>query len=263
VQPAFADVAVTNASLHRGVHTRWPHAHARTLLIPLHIVSNGIALCLPCIRCVQYLLSKKIDSSNRLSVTTLNFPLTHPSYHSMMVRDLYRDMKESLCRLGESTFDHSQKFPTVAYELPDGNSIEVGNERFTVPEHIFNPKYSGLLELKHDFDGFVYRGLQHMVYDSVESVDVDLRKELYGNIVLSGGNTLFPGTPNRLTKEVGNILSTAHKVKVVGGSSLNDRRFGVWIGGSILASLGTFHQMWISKAEYEEQGATVLAAKCP
>jgi len=120
-----------------------------------------------------------------------------------------------------------------------------------------------LLQLKHDFDGFVYKGLHHMVLDSVESVDVDLRKELYGNVVLSGGNTLFPGTPNRLTKEVGGILSAAHKVKVVGGSSLNDRRFGVWIAGSILASLGTFHQMWISKAEYEEQGAALLAAKCP
>jgi actin-related protein len=189
----------------------------------------------------QYLLSRKVDSDGQLVISGLSYPQTHPSYHALMLNEVYRDMKESLCRLGESAFDSSQKFPTVTYELPDGNAIEVGNERFIVPEHIFNPKYSGLLEvrgwvgdertvnrdcllssrltavvpsfvvrvlqLKHDFDGFVYKGLHHMVLDSVESIDVDLRKDLYGNVVLSGGNTLFPGTPNRLTKEVGGIVA--------------------------------------------------------
>jgi actin-like protein 6A len=161
-----------------------------------------------------YLLNRKVDAEGHLHIQHLTYPHTHPSYHALMVNDLYRDMKESLCRLGESAFDSHQKFPTVQYELPDGNTLEVGNERFIVPEHIFNPRYGGLglLDLKHDFDGAMYKGLHHMVLESVEAVDVDLRKELYGNVVLSGGNTLFPGTPNRLTKEVGGILSAAHKV---------------------------------------------------
>jgi len=210
-----------------------------------------------------YLLQKQVDSSGALHVQRMAYPHTHPSYHSLMVGELVRDLKESLCRLGESAFDSTQKFPSVAYELPDGQTLEVGNERFLVPEHLFNPRYSGLLDCAHDFDGFVFQGLQHMLLSSVESVDVDLRRDLYSNVVLSGGNTLFPGIPNRLTKEVGGVLSAAHKVKVVGGASINDRRFGVWIGGSILASLGSFHQMWISKAEFEEQGAALLAAKCP
>lgn len=226
---------------------------------PSSLHSSHALLCCVC----QYLVQKQFDSSGQLHVNRLNPPHTHPSFHRLHLSEVYRDMKESLCRLGESAFDPSQKFPTVSYELPDGEHIEVGNERFEVPEHLFNPRYSGALDLPHDFDGFTFKGLHAMLLDAVEAVDVDLRKDLYSNVVLSGGNTLFPGIPNRLTKEVGGVLSAAHKVKVVGGASLNDRRFGVWIGGSILASLGTFHQMWISKAEFEEQGAALLAAKCP
>lgn len=221
-------------------------------------------VCHPRFRFSQYLLDRKVDADGRLQINHLSFPHTHPSYHSFQVHEVVRDAKESLCRLSESNFDASQKFPTVTYELPDGQQLEVGNDRFLVPEHLFNPRATnGLLDLRHDFDGGVFKGLHHLLLDSVESVDVDLRKDLYASVVLSGGTTLFPGLPNRLTKEVGGILSAAHKVKVVGGGSLNDRRFGVWIGGSVLASLGTFHQMWISKAEFEEQGAAMLAAKCP
>lgn len=96
---------------------------------------------------LQYLLSKKIDADGRFTVTPISSLNTHPSYHALMLNDLYRDMKESLCRLGESAFDSNQRFPTVTYDLPDGNQLEIGNERFIVPEHIFNPKYSGLLDV--------------------------------------------------------------------------------------------------------------------
>ena len=97
-----------------------------------------------------YLFNRKVDNDGQLMITPCSYPLTHPSYHSFMLNELLRDMKETLCRLGESAFDSSQKFPTVAYELPDGNMIEIGNERFTVPEHIFNPKYSGLLDVRQE-----------------------------------------------------------------------------------------------------------------
>lgn len=88
-------------------------------------------------------------------------------------------------------------------------------------------------------------------------------RDLYGNIVLSGGSTLFPGMVNRLTKELSTTIPAAYKVKVIGGTGSNDRKFASWIGGSILASLGTFHQMWLSRAEYEEHGAKVVNTKCP
>ena len=41
-----------------------------------------------------------------------------------------------------------------------------------------------------------------------------------------------------------------------------ERKYSVWIGGSILASLSTFQQMWISKQEYDEAGPSIVHRKC-
>ena len=41
-----------------------------------------------------------------------------------------------------------------------------------------------------------------------------------------------------------------------------ERKYSVWIGGSILASLSTFQQMWISKQEYDESGPSIVHRKC-
>ncbi|CAG2180294.1 unnamed protein product [Oppiella nova] len=53
------------------------------------------------------------------------------------------------------------------------------------------------------------------------------------------------------------------RLKVLSTNSTVERRYGAWIGGSILASLGTFQQMWISKQEYEEGGKAQVDRKCP
>lgn len=82
---------------------------------------------------------------------------------------------------------------------------------------------------------------------------MDIRKELLNNIVLTGGGSLFRGAPERLQAELTEKVPTAYKVKVVTASPL-ERKFSVWIGGSILASLGSFQQLWLSKAEYDEMG---------
>ena len=89
--------------------------------------------------------------------------------------------------------------------------------------------------------------------------DVDIRKDLYSNIVLSGGTTMFPGIAERLTKELTALAPAAMKIKVVAPP---ERKYSVWIGGSILASLSTFQQMWISKAEYDESGPSIVHRKC-
>ena len=78
--------------------------------------------------------------------------------------------------------------------------------------------------------------------------DVDIRKELYSNIVMSGGTTMFPGISERLTKELTAMAPTSMKIKVV---APQERKFLVWIGGSILSSLSTFQTMWITKQEYQ------------
>merc|ERR1712129_79400 len=64
------------------------------------------------------------------------------------------------------------------------------------------------------------------------------------NVVLSGGTPWFQGIGEYLTKEVTALVSTTRKLKVVAPP---ERKYAVWIGGSILSSLSTFQQMWISK----------------
>ena len=81
----------------------------------------------------------------------------------------------------------------------------------------------------------------------------------YGNIVMSGGNTMFPGFPERLSKEVTSLAPKRKKIKVVAPP---ERKFSVWIGGSILASLLNFQAMWITRAEYDESGASIVHRKC-
>merc|ERR1712166_1293169 len=75
-----------------------------------------------------------------------------------------------------------------------------------------------------------------------------IRKDLYANIVLSGGTTMFSQIAERITKEIVALAPSTMKIKVVAPP---ERKYSVWIGGSILASLSTFQQMWISKGEYE------------
>ncbi|MBA0572201.1 hypothetical protein Golob_002559, partial [Gossypium lobatum] len=75
--------------------------------------------------------------------------------------------------------------------------------------------------------------------NSIMKCDVDIRKDLYGNIVLSGGTTMFPGIADRMSKEITALAPSSMKIKVVAPP---ERKYSVWIGGSILASLSTFQQ---------------------
>ena len=91
---------------------------------------------------------------------------------------------------------------------------------------------------------------------------MDLGRELYGNIILCGGTSLIPGIQERLEKDLKHIAAKT-KVKFFASSYRTERKHSAWIGGSILASLGTFQQLWMSKAEFTEHGAAYIAKKCP
>ena len=135
------------------------------------------------------------------------------------------------------------------YELPDGSHLTIGNERFRAPEALFQPSLLGL-----DIDG-----ADETTYKSIMKCDLDIRRDLYGNVVLSGGTTMYSGIAERLTKELTTRAPPSMKVKVVAPP---ERKFSVWIGGSILSSLSSFQQMWVSKAEYEEAGPSIVHRKC-
>jgi len=97
------------------------------------------------------------------------------------------------------------------------------------------------------------------MFATIMKCDVDIRKDLYANIVLSGGSTMYEGIADRLNKEMVALVPNTMKVKVVAPP---ERKYSVWIGGSILASLSTFQQMWISKQEYDESGPGIVHRKC-
>ena len=102
-------------------------------------------------------------------------------------------------------------------------------------------------------------GFHEITFNSILKCDVDIRKDLYSNIVMSGGTTMYLGIPERLNKEMMALAPSTMKIKVVAPA---ERKFLVWIGGSILSSLSTFQTMWISKEEFQETGASIVHRKC-
>eukprot|EP00483_Globobulimina_turgida_P012328 UN12351 len=135
------------------------------------------------------------------------------------------------------------------YELPDGQVITIGNERFRCCEVLFQPSFIGLEQ----------EGVHKLTFQSIMKCDVDIRKDLYNNIVMSGGSTMFDKMPERLQQEVSSLAPSAMVTKIIAPP---ERKYSVWIGGSILSSLSTFEEMWISKNEYDEAGPSIVHRKC-
>lgn len=100
-------------------------------------------------------------------------------------------------------------------------------------------------------------GVADLVSSSITGADVDLRATLAHNIVLTGGSSSIPGFSDRLMAELTKKLP-ALKVRVLTTGHLRERQYQAWLGGSILTSLGSFHQLWVGRREYEEVGAERL-----
>ena len=173
-----------------------------------------------------------------------------------------RMMKEKLCYVGydiasEQKLAEETTFLVKPYTLPDGTQIRVGAERFQAPECLFQPHLV-------DVEGM---GMAELVFNAIQSGDIDLRPELYKHIVLSGGSTMYPGLPSRLEREIKQL----YLERVLQGDTdrlakfklrIADpprRKHMVFIGGAVLADvMKDRDDFWMSKAEYEEKGLGVL-----
>lgn len=107
----------------------------------------------------------------------------------------------------------------------------------------------------------------HSVYflaaTSAGMCDVDIRPALYSSVVLTGGNSLVQGFSDRLSRDLSSRTPGSLRLKMIAANGTVERRFGSWVGGSILASIGTFQQMWMSMQEYQESGKAQIDRKCP
>lgn len=176
-----------------------------------------------------------------------------PSYETFWKKEIMRDMKENTLTVNEDPANSfSNMEATTGYELPDGKYVQLGEEKFSLLEKLFHP-------IK-EVNGF--QGYHQMILDAVNRSDIDIKKELYGNIFVCGGNTLFNNFPERLQKQMLSSNVQIPKMKIILHPSSAERKFSSWIGGSILSSLGTFHQLWLSKIEYEEHGPMIIERKC-
>lgn len=209
------------------------------------------------------------------------------TYADYMKMEVLRDIRETVC----SVYPMSNAFETIQqnehilqkqeYELPDGTRLILSKECHLAPELFFSP--STLLSAPNGNENVDIKkedtdmqepssqtgcktypksplSLPAMVYDAVQKCDADLRRDMLNSIILCGGGSLLPGLMERLHTELSGLIASSFKIRFLNMMKV-ERRFSTFIGGSILASLGSFQQLWVSGSEYHELGASAICAK--
>ena len=164
------------------------------------------------------------------------------------------DIKETICYVALDVDEEIKKFDCRkslenTYELSNGQRLVVGKERFLCPETLFKPAYVGL----------ECEGIIENIFNSIMKCDVDIRKDLYSNIVLSGGSAMFSGIADRVKKDIIALAPSSTKVAILFPPV---PKYGAWIGGSKQASSESFQKKWITKQEYDDAGPSIVHRKC-
>ncbi|KAJ5071847.1 actin-7-related [Anaeramoeba ignava] len=170
------------------------------------------------------------------------------SFTTFGEKEIVRDMKEKICYVALDFEEEMNKHENIIqkdYELPDGQIIQIGKERFQSAECLFQPSLIGIEE----------DGIHKIAYDAITKTENELRKEVIENIVLTGGTSMFPGFNERLEKEMNQLMEKEEKINVIASPQ---RKYSVWIGGAIFASRPGFLNLCISSQDYNEFGPTII-----
>ena len=173
------------------------------------------------------------------------------TFNPQVEEKITQDIKKNFSYVALDFAEEMQKASKLRknYTLPDGNSMVLGKERFSAPEAFFRPFLAGVED----------EGIHEKVYKAIMAVDICCRKDMYANIILTGGNTMFDGLGARLQKEVTALAPQTMQVKVetsAGG------KFGPWLGGADLAEAYCFEGMMVTKNDYDESGPTIIHQSC-
>lgn len=229
----------------------------------------------------HYLIKSKqpVDAGQTANVVFKEFPsgFTPPqdSYRRYQEEKVVLEYKEIALQTwtnpnapfkGQGEMMTREQQYALPFEFPDGYNQAYTSERFRLVESMFDPAcYFTPLPSSDDAREFPAPDAQHtipgLIRQALSQVDVDIRPFLLANIVITGGASLIKGLPDRIQQEVSKMY-TGSRVRIHAPGMAVERKYGAWIGGSIMASLGTFHQMWISKKEYDEHGASIVEKRC-
>ncbi|MQM00966.1 hypothetical protein Taro_033710 [Colocasia esculenta] len=156
----------------------------------------------------RYSFKRKEVRPGEFQMIDLDFPNTAESYRLYSQRVIAGDVKECVCRVPDTPYDESAyaNIPMTPYELPDGQTIEIGADRFKVPDILFNPSIVQVIE-------------------SINKCDVDIRRELFSSILLAGGTASMQQLKERLEKDLIEEALQAARVKVLASGNATERRF--------------------------------------
>ncbi|VDM34044.1 unnamed protein product [Hydatigera taeniaeformis] len=171
-------------------------------------------------------------------------------------RNLMEDFAATVLQISDERYDQGQMetIPTISYEFPNGYNVELGHERFQIPEALFDPS------VLPQSGGSSELSMSHIVSSSISLCDIDIRPNLYNNIVVVGGTSLIVGFTDRLQRDLG--LKTPSYAFESQFPKFADGEEVLQLGWRVDFGVGTFQQMWISRHEYEEFGKSIIEKKC-
>jgi actin-related protein 4 len=234
------------------IRNMWETSEPKVDLVPTFMVEN----------------KSPVDALAPAQARLREFPYKiHDSFRAFEEERVLTEFKESVVEVwrgpgrysaaGNEEYIKSQ--PGRVFEMPDGYNQMWREQRFKVAEGMWDenagypvPESERLTKAQT---------IPELIRSALNAIDVDLRGNLLANVVVTGSTSLINGFNDRLNNEL-TAMYPGLKIKIHAAGLSSERRFGAWIGGSILASLGTFHQMWISKKEYEENGVGIVEKRC-